>query len=161
MPKVDSKAAELAMLARFCSAYQKLTGIPLTLVQHRDRPDFELAVQSCTSAFGLEVCGAYQDETEAKIMIWAVPSWGQFEGDQHLFLGAINCRTADTSAMSHAYDYPNKMHLAIWLGSMLFSTTNDVAALRPAIVVPPNAFTHIWLIAEDPRDYSPVLLDIQ
>jgi len=158
MPKVDSKAAELA---RFFSAYQKLTGLPPTLVQHRDRPDFELAVLSCTSPFGLEVCGAYQDETEAKIMYWAVPSWDQFEGDPHLFLGAFNCRIADTSAKSHTYDYPNKMHLAIWLGSMLFSTTNDVAALRPAIVVPPNAFTHIWLIDEDPRDYSPVLLDIQ
>jgi len=158
---VAREEAEKIIIDRFLIAYQKRFGVELTIITHRDKPDFEVIDPITNEHIGIEVTGVYQNEEEAKIQYWAVDDWEKFEGSTDEILSSLNMRLRDKAEKSKSYIFNGRMFLAIFLGSLVFNQKSDVDFIRNQIVIPDNKFSEIWLIIRDKDDYSPELYPLQ
>ena len=159
--RVSGLEAEQANLGRFLQAYEKKFHYCPRNPVHRDRPDFELTDPCNNLPFGLELTSAYQDEIEVKINYSLEGEENYVEGNLEGLLQNLQTRISEKAVKSFSYEYPNPFHLAIWLGSFTYSEMQDVDVFSSTLLIPSNRFTHIWLIAQDDEDYSPVLYQLQ
>jgi hypothetical protein len=103
MEPVSKETAELVLLDRFITAYQKRFGIKLINVLHRDKPDFEVTNPETGKRLRIEVTGTYQNEEEAKIQYGSVQNWDIFVGSGEELIISLNSRLKDKAQKSKSY----------------------------------------------------------
>jgi hypothetical protein len=72
VPNIPKAVVERAILDRFLSAYEKQSGISLSDVVPREKPDYETKNPTSGELIGTQATGVYQTEDEAKIQCWVL-----------------------------------------------------------------------------------------
>ena len=161
LSRINKEQAELAILDRFKSAFEKEFGSTLSEIRYRDRPDFEVQDPRTGDKLGIEIAGTYQNTREARIQYWDIDNWGTFTGSTDDLVDSINRVIAKKSEKARDYDFEGRLALVVWLGSLVFNEKIDVDFFRHEISIPENPFADIWLIIRDRNDQSDELYPLQ
>jgi len=161
MPRITKEEAELTIFERFIAAFERRFGYSLVDVEHDDKPDFRAVDPTLGEPIGIEITGAYQDPTEARIQYWDIDKWGKLIGSIDDLVENINTRLEDKAAKSWEYDFEGRLVLGIWIGSLVFNEKIDMDMIRNRLFFPENAFSNIWLIVKNRQDGSSELYDLK
>jgi hypothetical protein len=161
VPRITKDEAEIAIMDRFVSAYEKMYGVQLLDIIHRDKPDFSAFDPSRNILMGIEITGVYKNSEEAKIQYWEVDEWGPISGSSDDILVSINKGIGKKIKRAENYQFNGYLVLVIWNGSLVFNERFDMEFIKSGFVVPNNKFRDIWLIIKNHKDSSPELFRIQ
>ena len=161
MRRVTKEEAEWAIFNRFTSAYQTHYHTILQSPSYRDKPDFSVIDVESSSLIGVEVTGVYQDAREAEINYLIDYEWGSITGSFDDLVHNVNLSLGKKALKAEKYEWDHPLVLAIWLGSILFSTFSDVPFLVPKLTIPKNRYSMITLVLEDDITQAPSLYVLQ
>jgi hypothetical protein len=158
MPQVNKDFAEKVIFDKFAEAYALDRGIYLEDISDRERPDFEATIKETGERVGIEVTGLYQNQREVMINFNKIPKWDMFTGSLDEIVSSLNIRLEDKALKSYKYEFEDRMLLAIWVGTMIFNQSNDFEFILDQIKVPSSRFDQIWLILEDEKGETTLML---
>ena len=117
MFRVQRGEAEREILNRSMKAYHKRFGVVLTIIKHRDKPDFEVLDPATSEKLGIEVTGVYQNSEEAKIQYTTLEDGEIFSGNLDELAESLNTCLEQKARKSKEYYFEGKLLLAILIGS--------------------------------------------
>jgi hypothetical protein len=161
VPRITKDEAENAIMDRFVTAYEKMFGVQLLDIIHREKPDYSAFDPSRNILMGIEITGVYKNSEEAKIQYWEVDEWGPISGSSDDILASINISIRKKIKSAENYQFNGYLVLVIWNGSLVFNERFDMEFIKSGFVVPNNLFRDIWLIINNHNDRSPELFRIQ
>lgn len=158
MQRITKKNGEGFIIKRFTKGYALTCRINLINISTRERPDFEAMIKETGERVGIEVTGLYQNQREAMINFNKIPEWDTFTGSLDEIVSSLNTLLEKKAALSYEYEFEGRLLLAVWAGSMVFNQPFDFKFIFDQIEIPSSRFDQIWLILEDQKGESTLML---